>query len=98
MSIINHPTLAGDMGMLNVLVTGFQPFGQHEKNISADTVLELKDTYMLEDPWASKRNNSSLVEVSIEKKILTVDLEAQNSVRKNQPRATIRCCNSRWAG
>ena len=75
MSIINHPTLAGDMGILNVLVTGFQPFGQHENNISEDTVLRLKDTYKLEDPWASKRNTSSLVQVSIEKKILTVDFE-----------------------
>ena len=75
MSIINHPTLACDMGMLNVLVTGFQPFGQHEKNISEDTVLGLNDNYRLEDPWASKRNTTSVVEVSLEKKILTVDLE-----------------------
>ena len=75
MSIINHPTLAGDMGILNVLVTGFQPFGQHEKNISEDTVLGLNDNYQLDDPWASKRNTTSLVEVSVEKKILTVDLE-----------------------
>ena len=75
MSIINHPTLAGDMGILNVLVTGFKPFGKHENNISEDAVMELNDTYNLEDPWASKRNTTSLVEVSIEKKILTVDLE-----------------------
>ena len=68
MSIINHPTLAGDMGILNVLVTGFQPFGQHEKNISEDTVLGLNDNYQLDDPWASKRNTTSLVEVSVEKK------------------------------
>ena len=63
------------MGILNVLVTGFQPFGQHEKNISEDTVLGLNDNYQLDDPWASKRNTTSLVEVSVEKKILTVDLE-----------------------
>ena len=68
MSIINHPTLACDMGMLNVLVTGFQPFGQHQKNISEDTVLSLNDNYRLDDPWASNRNTTSVVEVSLEKK------------------------------
>ena len=75
MSIINYPSLASDMGKLKVLVTGFQPFGQHEKNISEDTVLGLQNTYHLDDPWASIRDSEVNLEVSLEKKILSVDLE-----------------------
>lgn len=60
--------------MVRILVTGFEPFGKHAENISSEVVLQLPSQILLEDPWfESRQSNQASLEVTLEKRILTVD-------------------------
>jgi len=60
--------------MVRILVTGFEPFGGHLRNISSELVEALPDHLLLNDPWADIREHSvEPLDASIETRILTVD-------------------------
>lgn len=57
-----------------LLLTGFEPFGGSEVNVSQDIVHATPPVMMLGDPWQEVRQNPSAeVEVEIERVVLPVD-------------------------
>lgn len=68
------------MEQRKVLITGFVPFGDHEYNISEDTVNNLPESIDLADPWEDGRKESTKISVEIVKKILTVDEDGSKFV------------------
>ena len=62
------------MSMARVLVTGFEPFGSHERNISQDVVESLPKQLECIDPWQDLRQHSEVpINIQIETKVLSVD-------------------------
>lgn len=60
--------------MARILVTGFEPFGSHQRNISSELVEQLPPTLRLNDPWAELRQHTvESIDVSIETRVLSVD-------------------------
>ena len=60
--------------MTRVLVTGFEPFANHSRNISGDLVNHLAEICSLVDPWKDIRNYElENIDLVIDKVILTVD-------------------------
>lgn len=60
--------------MARILVTGFEPFGVHQRNISSEIVEQLPPTLRLNDPWADLRQHTlAPLDVSIETRVLSVD-------------------------
>ena len=60
--------------MVRILVTGFEPFGEHAENISSQIVEALPQQIQLEDPWSALRENKKQsLQAIIETRILTVD-------------------------
>ena len=59
--------------MVRVLVTGFEPFGGSDVNVSMDVVNALTDSMVLEDPWSTLRPSSKPVSVEVERLMLSVD-------------------------
>ena len=59
--------------MVRVLLTGFEPFGGSEVNISMDIVNALTDTLVVEDPWSALRALSKPMNVELERLVLSVD-------------------------
>jgi len=60
--------------MARILVTGFEPFGTHQRNISSELVGLLPSTLRLNDPWADVRQHTAApLDVSIETRVLSVD-------------------------
>ena len=56
--------------MVRVLVTGFEPFGGSDVNVSMDVVNALTDSMVLEDPWSTLRPSSKPVSVEVERLML----------------------------
>ncbi|MGY8728396.1 MAG: pyroglutamyl-peptidase I family protein [Candidatus Poseidoniales archaeon] len=60
--------------MARVLVTGFEPFGTHRRNISSEVVRELPSNIRMNDPWADLRQKpAKSLDISIETRVLSVD-------------------------
>ena len=59
--------------MVRVLLTGFEPFGGSDVNVSMDVVNALTDSMVLEDPWSTLRASSEPVTVEVERLVLSVD-------------------------
>jgi len=60
--------------MARILVTGFEAFGTHKRNISSELVKELPSQIRMEDPWAELRQYAvESHDVSIETRVLSVD-------------------------
>jgi mutator protein MutT len=60
--------------MARVLVTGFEPFGTHQRNISSEVVRELPSNIRMNDPWADLRQKpAKSLDISIETRVLSVD-------------------------
>ena len=63
-----------DRPVKRLLVTGFEPFGGAEVNISQDVLSALQSETILNDPWAHLRSSpSSPVKVELERLVLSVD-------------------------
>ena len=62
--------------MPRVLLTGFMPFGEHVENISEKLVNSMPTVLPIRNPFGPGRS-----EISIEKKILTVDVEGSTWTR-----------------
>ncbi len=57
-----------------ILVTGFEPFGASNVNVSQDAVLALEESMLYEDPWSSQREiPDAKIHTLLEREILTVD-------------------------
>ena len=70
---IKSPPRQGN-GMARILVTGFEPFGSHQRNISSELVELLPLTLQLNDPWADLRQHAvESIDVTIETRVLSVD-------------------------
>ena len=59
--------------MVRVLLTGFEPFGGSDVNVSMDVVAALPDTMVIDDPWSALRALSKPVNVELERLVLSVD-------------------------
>jgi len=75
--------------MVRILVTGFEPFGGHQRNISSDLVETLSDRILLDDPWTDIREYSiESLEATIDTRILSVDkagsIDVATSIKKGQ--------------
>jgi len=67
--------------MARVLVTGFEPFGTHRRNISSEVVSELPSNIRVNDPWADLRQEPvESLDVSIETRVLSVDEAGSNEI------------------
>ena len=63
--------------MVRILVTGFEPFGGHSENISAQIVNALPSQLLLDDPWSGLREYAKeSLEVTLETRVLNVDEES----------------------
>jgi 8-oxo-dGTP diphosphatase len=65
------PTLG--RAVVRVLLTGFEPFGGSDVNVSMDVVNALTDSLVLEDPWSTVRTSSKPISVELERLVLSVD-------------------------
>ena len=69
--------------MRRVLVTGFEPFGNHNSNISKDVLAKVPEIVTVFDPWSGLRNATLQgQEIYVEKIILTVDNDGSNAIAK----------------
>jgi len=60
--------------MAKVLVTGFEPFSKHSRNISGDVVESLNKIEIISDPWLGLRDyNLNDIEINLETILLSVD-------------------------
>ena len=59
--------------MVRVLLTGFEPFGGSDVNISMDVVNALSDAMLVDDPWSALRESPKPVSVELERLVLSVD-------------------------
>jgi len=67
--------------MARILVTGFEPFGHHLRNISSELIEHLPSTLRFEDPWSDLRQHTeSPLTVSIDKRVLSVDLAGSTEI------------------
>lgn len=71
--------------MVRILVTGFEPFGEHLENISSQIVEVLPQQLVLDDPWSALRETKKQsLHATVETRILTVDeagsLEVSNAI------------------
>ena len=75
--------------MVRILVTGFEPFGEHVENISKNIVNALPSKIRLNDPWSDLRQTKEeSFEAIIETRVLSVDeagsLEIATAVQKGE--------------
>ena len=66
--------------MVRVLLTGFEPFGGSDVNVSMDVVNALTDAMVVEDPWSALRASSKPVPVELERLVLSVDTAGSMTV------------------
>ncbi len=60
--------------MARILVTGFEPFGEHVENISSQIAKALPQQLLLDDPWSRLREHKTQsLQALIETQILSVD-------------------------
>ena len=59
--------------MVRILVTGFEPFGDHKTNISMDILENVPEILTISDPWRNYRDKKlSNQQIFVEKMVLTV--------------------------
>ena len=69
--------------MGRILVTGFEPFGNHNSNISKDVLAKVPEMVTVFDPWRGLRNTTlQAQQIYVEKIILTVDNDGSNAIAK----------------
>jgi len=67
--------------MVKVLLTGFQPFAQHQTNISWQVAKSFPNSITLSDPWANNRGKQiDDLKVSVDSIELSVDLSGSKVV------------------
>lgn len=66
--------------MVRVLLTGFEPFGGSNVNVSMDVVNTLPDTMVVDDPWSALRALSKPMNVELERLVLSVDTAGSMTV------------------
>lgn len=70
--------------MPRILLTGFEPFGEHKTNVSQEILERIESNFEITDPWSDFRPISSadIADVAIEKILLKVDESGSNVVAK----------------
>ncbi|MBT4920978.1 MAG: NUDIX domain-containing protein [Euryarchaeota archaeon] len=69
--------------MVRILVTGFEPFGDHKTNISMDILENVPEILTISDPWQNYRDKKlSNQQIFVEKMVLTVDQNGSNAIAK----------------
>lgn len=71
--------------MPRILVTGFQPFGDNQTNVSQQILEAIESEILVHDPWYDLRpqpNGEKNLKVIIDKQLLTVDEAGSKSVAK----------------
>ncbi len=69
--------------MGRILVTGFEPFGGHNSNISKDVLAKVPEMVTVSDPWSGSRNRIlQNQQIHVEKIILTVDHDGSKAIAK----------------
>ena len=67
--------------MGRILVTGYEPFGNHNSNISMDILESVPENLTISDPWHNSRDRKlPNQQIVIEKMILTVDNDGSNTI------------------
>ena len=67
--------------MRRILVTGFEPFGIHNSNISKEILEDVPEQVTISDPWHDSRDRKlPNQQIVIEKMILTVDHDGSNTI------------------
>ena len=67
--------------MGRILVTGYEPFGNHNSNISMDILESVPGNLTISDPWHNSRDRKlPNQQIVIEKMILTVDNDGSNTI------------------
>ena len=62
--------------MARILLTGFEPFGDNQENVSEKILDMIESTIIISDPWHDSRGTNisyAKIDVTIEKQLLTVD-------------------------
>ena len=62
--------------MGRILLTGFEPFGTNETNVSQLILQQIESRLTIQDPWHDSRSRvtgNGSMEVYLEKQLLTVD-------------------------
>ena len=62
--------------MARILLTGFEPFGDNQENVSEKILDIIESTIIISDPWHDSRGTNisyAKIDVTIEKQLLTVD-------------------------
>ena len=67
--------------MAHVLVTGFEPFGNNERNISMEVLASLPMSFICPDPWSRLRARElEPIHVTLDTMVLTVDEKGSTTV------------------
>ena len=75
-----------------VLVTGFEPFGGNDTNISQRVVNRLQGSHQLVNPWTAHS-----FPVHVETDVLAVDAEGAQRTRADQQRRRVGCHSPCWS-
>ena len=68
--------------MVGILLTGFEPFGGSDVNVSMDVVNAFEKRILIEDPWKDLGPSRPSLAVDVERSILSVDREGSLKVAK----------------
>ena len=68
--------------MVGILLTGFEPFGGSDVNVSMDVVNAFEKRILIEDPWKDLGPSRPSLTVDVERSILSVDREGSLKVAK----------------
>lgn len=67
--------------MAQVLVTGFEPFGNNQRNISMDVLSSLPKAFNCPDPWSMRRARElEPIQVTVDSMVLSVDEKGSTAV------------------
>jgi 8-oxo-dGTP diphosphatase len=68
--------------VVGILLTGFEPFGGSDVNVSMDVVNAFEKRILIEDPWKDLGPSRPSLAVDVERSILSVDREGSLKVAK----------------
>ena len=68
--------------MVGILLTGFEPFGGSDVNVSMDVVNAFEKQILVEDPWNDFALSRPSLTVDVERSILSVDSDGSLNVSK----------------
>lgn len=68
--------------MVGILLTGFEPFGGSDVNVSMDVVNAFDQQILVDDPWKNMALSRPSMTIDVERSILPVDREGTLSVAK----------------